>query len=187
MGHRGEEISLKLKLFLFILISINTFAHAGVEEFSIQNHKLKLDVPREWLTRTDMLGLPLAIVSPLQADNNRVVISLAQASQGDEKVLLGESFIEASSKEFQGNKKQWLEKNKGHLVEFIPNEIISLGKGHRALVLGYIYDLNGKRNTEKSYYIECGGRIYFGKILVNKTNEALMPLAHKTLESLQCL
>lgn len=177
-----------MKIFFILLIStLSAAVSGGVEEFTIQNKKVKIDLPRDWIARTDMLGLPLAIVSPLQEDKNRVVISLSEATVGDDKVILGDSFIESSSKEFQGNKKKWLEKNNGFLVEFLPKEIIPLDKNRRALVLGYIYDLNGKRNIEKSYYMECENRIYFGKILVNKTNEKLFPLAKKTLESLQCL
>jgi hypothetical protein len=179
---------LKLKKFVPILAFLSSTLGwaSAASEFKLQGHSIKLTLPEEWITRTDLLGLPLAILSPPQADKNRVVLTLAQASKGEEKMVLGESFIDSSQIEYESNKNKWLKEHQGFLIDFVPKEILQWN-GHKVLALGVSFQMKGKKNLEKSYYIECGERLYFGKILVNAENEKLLPLAQKTLESLQCL
>lgn len=154
-----------------LAICLSLFAlttHAKNLELQKDSRSIFIQEKEDWVLGKDLFGMPFIYFSP-QVNGQRSNISFTDT--GAEFELDAKSLSTTQDK-YQANKKLWAEKVGATPVSFMPYETSVNQRGHKVHKIGFIYQHEGRTYNEKSYYIECRGKILFSKSLRLSENAA---------------
>lgn len=147
---------------------ITLTAHAKNLELQKDSRSIFIEEKDDWELGKDLFGMPFIYFSP-QTNGQRSNISFTDTGA---EFGLDVKSLSSSQDKYQTNKKLWAEKVGATPVSFAPYETSVNQRGHKIHKIGFVYQHEGKTYNEKSYYIECRGKILFSKSLRLSENAA---------------
>lgn len=169
----------KLALCLSIL-SLPVFA--GGLELKKNTRSIYIEEKSDWRLGKDLFGMPFIYFSPME-NGQRSNISFTDTGADLE---LDIKSLASTQNKYQENKKEWAEQVGATPISFQPYELVVNKNGHKIHKIGFNYQHEGKSYNEKSFYIECRGKILFSKSLRLFENESHDKDFHDLLHTLDC-
>jgi hypothetical protein len=136
-------------------------------ELKKESRSMFIEEKAGWTLGKDLFGMPFIYFSP-QINGQRSNISFTDTGA---EVELDVKSLASTQDRYQAGRKNWAEKVGAKTLGFIPYEVSQNKFGHKIHKIGFLYEHEGKTYNEKSYYIECRGKILFSKALRLKVNE----------------
>lgn len=168
-----------LCLGLFILYPV--FSRCEVLDFKEKGH-LILTPSKDWELKQNVMGFPFILFSPHIMGQRSNLSFLASGDNFEFEV----ASMKKNQDQFKKLKENWAEKIGATVDQLIPYQSQLNSKGHRVNSIGVKYTHNNKHYIEKSYYIECRGKMYFSKILSSDANFQHTKLADEMIKGIDC-
>ena len=157
-----------MKQLLVLIILFSFSAHAKVLELKKNSGTIFISEKTNWKLGKELFGMPFIYFSP-QENGQRSNISFTDTGA---EVKLDIQTLAKTQDQYQVGKKKWAETVGADPLSFEPYEVKMNKNGHRIHRVGFNYAHEGKVYAEKSYYIECKGKILFSKSLRLEENAA---------------
>ncbi len=142
---------------------------AKVIGFEVGKERVQVDLPESWTSVPEIFGLELAFVGPSEA-GQRPAVSITDLE------LVGHSFDAVEQRhrasEYLAGRKLWLGKRDGRLIEAYPVENVDWGRKISGYSMGIRYALGAQEFVERSYVVQCKGRLWHLKTLIPATLES---------------
>lgn len=168
---------------LILLLSLLSFSlQARVLELKKDSRSILIPEMEQWKLGKDLFGMPFIYFAP-QANGQRSNISFTDTGA---EVELDIKALASYQADYQKGRKLWTETVGAQALDFLPYEVKVNQNGHKIHQVGFSYNHEDKIYHEKSYYIECRGRIIFAKSLRLKANEKHEQDFKKLIDSLDC-
>jgi len=166
-----------------IIISIFTFsAHAKTLELKNNSRSIFIQEKTKWELGKDLFGMPFIYFSP-QSNSQRSSISFTDTGADLE---LDVKALSTNQTKYQNGRKNWAQKVGATPLSFLPYDVKLNKHGHKIHQIGFNYSHEGKNYSEKSFYIECRGKLLFSKALRLDVNENHDKDFLELLETLDC-
>ncbi len=166
--------------FLFVVSS--TLASGKSLELKKNTRSIFIEEKTDWTLGKDLFGMPFIYFSP-QTNGQRSNISFTDTGADLELDLKS---ISSSQELYRENKKKWAEQVGARIDGFSDFESFTNKHGHSIHKIGFEYVHEDDSYVERSYYIECRGKILFSKSLRLKQNVAHDKDFTELLQSLDC-
>jgi hypothetical protein len=158
---------LYLRLILSVLCLISsTFAAAKMIELKKNTQSIFIQDKASWTLGKDLFGMPFIYFAP-QLNGQRSNISFTHTGA---ELELDLKSITKSQDVYRDNKKKWGEQVGAKIDGFLELESFKNTHGHKIYKIGVDYTHENESYSERSYYIECRGKILFSKSLRLKQN-----------------
>lgn len=174
-----------MKVFFVLVFIVATFSassQAKSLELKKDSSSLFIEEKAGWTLGKDLFGMPFIYFSP-QTKGQRSNISFTDTGA---EVDLDIQSLASTQDKYQEGRKKWAEKVGAMPLGFIPYEVTVNKHGHRVHRIGFLYEHEGKAYNEKSFYIECRGKIIFSKALRLRDNDQHDKDFNDLLTSLDC-
>jgi hypothetical protein len=152
---------------VFILTIFSLKGHAKSIELKKNTRSIYIEEKKDWKLGRDLFGMPFIYFSP-RVNGQRSNISFTDTGAD---VELDIPSLASSQESYQTNKKIWAEKVGATPLSFDAYAVQVNKHGHKVHKIGFSYEHEGKSYNEKSFYIECRGKILFSKTLRLAENE----------------
>lgn len=171
-------------LFVLVLIVTNfSFnVHAKTMELKKNTRSIFIEEKADWKLGKDLFGMPFIYFSP-QVNGQRSNISFTDTGADLE---LDVKSLASSQKDYQQGRKQWAEQVGATPLSFHAYQVTTNKHGHKIHRIGFNYTHENKSYVEKSYYIECRGKILFSKSLRLSENESHDKDFNELISTLDC-
>jgi hypothetical protein len=171
-------------LVLSILLSVHLGeARAAENAYKLSHSSIRIEKPEGWQAAHGLFGMPLTLLGP-EADSSRPVIGITDTGQKSEVI---ENKITNDTTIYRKERSHWVEKHQGKVLEFLPPEKQNLNPDSSAESVGFRYEIANIAYSERSYFINCKGRLYHVKTLVNDSQEpSLSPIIKQAVKSFRC-
>ncbi len=167
---------------LVLCLGLISVAHAETLELKKNTRSIFIEEKDDWRLGKDLFGMPFIYFSP-QANGQRSNISFTDTGADLE---LDFKSLQNNQSDYQSNKKEWAKQVGANPVSFVPYQVSINKHGHKVHKIGFNYEHEGKTYAEKSFYIECRGKIIFSKSLRLDINESHDKDFNDLLGSLDC-
>lgn len=139
------------------------------------------DLP-DWTLGKELFGIPFIYFSP-QINGQRSNISFTDM---ESEVTLKESDLKGTEGQYITIKKTWAASVKAKPINFSTLQSFANKNGHIVYNIEFEYEFQGKHYFEKSYYVNCKGRLIFSKSLRLKENGSHENSFKDLIDSLSC-
>jgi hypothetical protein len=172
-------MSLRWIIFFALLPS-----HAFSQRLALKRNDVVVYVKElsDWKLGKDLFGIPFVYFSPLK---NGQRSNLSFTDTGLDLDLEVKSLAK-SQKDYENGRRAWAEQVSATPISFYPYEVFSNQHGHRVHQIGFSYEHQTKVYSERSYYVECRGRIIFSKSLRLRENQEHEVLFQEAVNSIDC-
>lgn len=167
---------------LFVCLTLISVAHAGSLELKKNTRSIYIEEKDDWKLGKDLFGMPFIYFSP-QENGQRSNISFTDTG-ADLELDVGS--LSKNQNDYQKNKKDWASQVGAIPISFVPYEVSINKHGHKIHRIGFNYEHEGKTYAEKSFYIECRGKLIFSKSLRLDVNAKHDKDFNDLLGSLDC-
>lgn len=167
---------------LLCLVLLTSVVEAKSLELKKNARSIYIEESDEWMLGKDLFGMPFIYFSP-QTNGQRSNISFTDTGA---EVELDIKSLASSQNKYQTERKEWAASVDATPVSFSPYEVSINQHGHKVHKIGFSYEHEGKTYFERSYYIECRGRILFSKSLRLGENEAHEKNFRRLIQSVDC-
>lgn len=158
------------------------FAQAASLELKKNTRSIFIEEKTDWSLGRDLFGMPFIYFSP-EANGQRSNISFTDTGADLE---LDIKSLATTQDKYQANKKKWAKQIDATPLSFSPYEVTVNKHGHKIHRIGFNYSHEGESYNEKSFYIECRGKVLFSKSLRVKENQMHDKDFDDLLNSLDC-
>lgn len=141
------------------LVSFNLEARSL--ELKKSTRSIFIEEKDDWKLGRDLFGMPFIYFSP-EANGQRSNISFTDTGADLE---LDVDSLATTQDKFQKNKKEWAQQVGATPLGFVPYQVTINKHGHKVHRIGFSYEHEGEKYHEKSFYIECRGKILYSKSL----------------------
>jgi len=141
------------------LVSFNLEARSL--ELKKSTRSIFIEKKDDWKLGRDLFGMPFIYFSP-EANGQRSNISFTDTGADLE---LDVDSLATTQDKFQKNKKEWAQQVGATPLGFVPYQVTINKHGHKVHRIGFSYEHEGEKYHEKSFYIECRGKILNSKSL----------------------
>lgn len=166
--------------FCLILLSLNTFAKTL--ELKDNSRSIFIIEKENWELGRDLFGMPFIYFSPMK-NGQRSNISFTDTGANLE---LDIQSLAKSQEEFKKGKREWARQIGATPLSYTPYEVITNQHGHKIHRIGFNFKHEDKIYNERSFYIECRGKLLFSKSLRLKENILHEKDFTELLNSLDC-
>lgn len=173
---------MKKLIVLFILTVFSFSTQAKILELKKNSGTIFIPEKSHWKLGKELFGMPFIYFSP-QENGQRSNISFTDTGSDLE---LDIKTLASTQDKYQSSRKRWAEKVGAELISFEPYQVKVNKNGHRIHRVGLNYSHEGKVYAEKSYYIECKGKLLYSKSLRIKENVSHEKDFDDLLSSLDC-
>ena len=174
-----------MKVFFVLASIVSTFSissHAKTLELEKNTRSIFVDEKEGWTLGKDIFGMPFIYFSP-QSNGQRSNISFTDTGADLEIDIKS---LATTQDKYQDGRKAWAEQVGAMPLGFLPYQVTVNKHGHKVHRIGFTFEHEGKAYNEKSFYIECRGKIIFSKALRLKENEKHDKDFDELLTSLDC-
>ena len=171
---------MKHLMILFILFSFA--AQAKVLELKKNTGTIFIPEKSNWMLGKELFGMPFIYFAP-EKNGQRSNISFTDTGA---ELELNINSLATTQEKYQTGRKNWAKKVGADPISYEPYEVKINKNGHRVHRIGFIYAHEGKVYAEKSYYVECRGKILFSKSLRLRENASHEKDFQDLLGSLDC-
>lgn len=151
-----------------ILVIMCTPVWAATLKLETERGRIFVPEQKGWELGKDMFGMPFIYFSP-QTNGQRSNISFTTTGLDVEFNL---AVMNKDKAGHQKLKREWAAEVLATPTGFIPYKRWANAQGHTIHEIGFEYDHEGKHYVEKSFYIDCRGRLIYAKSLRLKDNAA---------------
>jgi hypothetical protein len=123
-----------------------------------------------WILKENLLGIPYVYFAPPFKDQQANISFSATDITVDLKDTLT---LKKNQSDYQLGRKNWALRTGASILGFDPYEVTINQYGHRVHHIGSSYALDGDSYAEKTYYIECRGKLYVSKALRLNEDQAV--------------
>jgi hypothetical protein len=173
---------MKSWIITFIFLAHASVASAGKLELKKDQASIFIQEVTGWELVRDLFGMPFVYFSPLQS-GQRSNISFTDTGA---RLALEIKALAQNQRDYQHGRREWSRQIGATTVSFYPYEVRINSRGHRVHQIGHSYEHEAKVYSEKSYYIECRGKIVFAKSLRLRSNDDHEKDFHTLIDSLDC-
>lgn len=153
---------------LFFVVSIfSPTAQGKTLELKKDGRSIFIEEKKAWTLGKDLFGMPFIYFSP-STNGQRSNISFTDTGA---ELELDVKSLKSSELVYQEGKKKWAETIGVKVLGFDSYEVSTNKYGHQVHRIGFNYEHEGKTYNEKSFYIECRGKILFSKTLRLSQNQ----------------
>ena len=153
---------MKLFFALSLILSVIPFStFAKSLELRKNTRTIFIEEKSGWQLGKDLFGMPFIYFSP-QTNGQRSNISFTDTGTDLE---IDVKSLATNQTAYEINKKKWAESVGATPVDFVPYANSVNQRGHKIHTIGFTYSHEGKNYHEKSYYIECRGKLLYSKSL----------------------
>lgn len=167
---------------LFILVLSLMAGQVSALELKSGTKTIYIQEKKDWQLGKDLFGMPFIYFSPME-NGQRSNISFTDTGA---EVELDIKSLAANQLDYQNDKKEWASEVGATPLGFLPYEVSVNQHGHRIHRIGFRYQHEEDTYIEKSFYVECRGKILFSKSLRLTQNEAHEEDFAELLNSLDC-
>lgn len=153
--------------FIFTMFLLTNLAQAKPLDLKKNNRSILIEEVSKWTLGKDLFGMPFIYFSP-QENGQRSNISFTDTGV---QLALDMKALSSNKKDYEDGRKKWAESISASVLSFRPYELVVNSRGHKVHRIGFSYLHEGKKYDERSYYIECRGRIIYSKSLRLVENE----------------
>jgi hypothetical protein len=147
---------------LVLILSVFSFeATAKVLVLKKNTRSIFIEEKTNWKLGKELFGMPFIYFSP-QVNGQRSNISFTDTGADLE---LDSKSLDKTQNKYQANKTKWAKKVGATPKDFTPYQVTTNKHGHKIHQIGFNYAHESKNYHEKSYYIECRGKILYAKSL----------------------
>jgi hypothetical protein len=171
-----------MKHFLVLLILFSFSSHAKVLELKKNSGTIFIPEKSNWKLGKELFGMPFIYFSP-ESNGQRSNISFTDTGA---ELELDIKTLASTQEKYQAGRKKWAKTVGADPISYEPYEVKINRHGHRVHRVGFNYAHEGKVYAEKSYYIECKGKLLFSKSLRLQENAAHENDFADLLSSLDC-
>lgn len=136
----------------------------------------------DWTLSKDLFGMPYVYFSP-SLNGQRSNISFTDTGI---ELSLDVTALSKNQDDYKQGKNDWAKEVGATPISFFPYESSTNKHGHKIHTIGFNYEHEGKSYQEKSFYIECRGKLLFSKSLRLKENEAHESSMKDFIKTLDC-
>jgi hypothetical protein len=169
-------------LILFVLLCSSSWA--TVQEHTIQDKKIRINILSAWEPVKDLYGLPLVVLGPWE-NKSRPAITWVFTGM-NAKHMTPEEFRKLFVT-FKKEKEDWLKGHSGRLLKFeeaTPIQFSPKLKGH---FIGAEFMVSDVHFIERSYYLYCKDEVYNVKWSIRDEHRKFMKDLTSIVGSLECL
>lgn len=170
---------------IFLIFALTIFSlpiKARILELKKDSRSILIQENKKWKLGKDLFGMPFIYFAPTE-NGQRSSISFTDTGA---EVELDIKALASSQADYQEGRKKWTKTVGARALAFLPYEVKVNQKGHKIHQVGFSYSHESKVYFEKSYYIECRGRIIFSKSLRLQENKQHESEFKKLIDSLDC-
>lgn len=171
---------MKHLMVLFILFSFS--AQAKVLELKKNTGTIYIPEKSNWKLGKELFGMPFIYFAP-ERNGQRSNISFTDTGA---ELELDIKSLASTQEKYQAGRKDWAKKVGADPISYEAYEVKVNKNGHRVHRIGFNYTHEGKVYAEKSYYVECRGKILFSKSLRLRENASHEKDFEDLLSSLDC-
>lgn len=174
-----------MKYFSILLLILSAFSFSAMGktlELKKNTRSIFIEEKSNWVLGKDLFGMPFIYFSP-QVNGQRSNISFTDTGAD---LNLDIQSLAKSQESYQKGRKDWSEQVGATPISFHPYEVKVNHHGHRVHKIGFTYEHEKKIYSEKSFYIECRGKIIFSKALRLQENSAHDNEFNELLNTLDC-
>ncbi len=146
---------MKHLMVLFILFSFS--AQAKVLELKKNTGTIYIPEKSNWKLGKELFGMPFIYFAP-ERNGQRSNISFTDTGA---ELELDIKSLASTQEKYQAGRKDWAKKVGADPISYEAYEVKVNKNGHRVHRIGFNYTHEGKVYAEKSYYVECRGKILF--------------------------
>lgn len=171
-----------MKILLFIYFIIPSLAIA--DNFVLKPGEIEINVPWGWETAKNLFGVQLMIAGPMENERRPVVTidSTHFSYEFNSKDLMNDQGS------YRMGRLNWIMKNSGKVIDFLPYKIETLEDGIKDHVIGYKYEMDGVQFVERSHYIPCKKVLFNIKVLLPLAQEEeYSSKINKMIKSFECV
>jgi hypothetical protein len=168
-------------LVLLVLVFCNS-VFAKSLELKKNSGTILIQEKSSWELGKDLFGIPFIYFAPKQ-NGQRSNISFTDTGA---ELELDVKTLSANQKDYQAGRKKWAEQVGASIIDFAPYQSFQNKNGHKVHNIGVNYTHEKKVYSEKSYYIECRGKLLFSKSLRLEVNSAHDKDFGDLIQSLDC-
>jgi hypothetical protein len=173
---------MKYIVVVIILAVFSLSSQAKILELKKNSGTIFIPEKSNWKLGKELFGMPFIYFAP-SANGQRSNISFTDTGA---ELELDIKTLAKTQKTYQMGRKKWAETVGALAISYEPYEVKVNKNGHRIHRVGFNYSHEGKAYAEKSYYIECKGKLLFSKSLRLRENEAVEKDFADLLGSLDC-
>lgn len=167
---------------LSLLLVFGQALSAKTLELKKSTRSIYIEEKSDWTLGRDLFGMPFIYFSP-QVNGQRSNISFTDTGADLE---LDVSSLASSQDFYRDNKKKWAEQVGATIESFSDLETFTNKHGHKIHKIGLSYRHEDNNYIERSYYIECRGKVLFSKSLRLKENHAHDKDFQDLIQGLDC-
>lgn len=165
---------------LIVVLALSLPVHAL--ELKRGKSIIHIDDKVEWTLGKDLFGIPFIYFSP-QQNGQRSNISFTDT---EAEIPINQDDLKATEDIYQSNKRAWADQVGAKALSYLPFTAFKNNKGHKIHLIGFHYEFDKKKYVEKSYYIDCKGRLIFSKSLRLSENESHEKEFEDIVQNLTC-
>ncbi len=180
------ERKVKFKYIQLVTLSlIFSFAAEGkLKKIQVNNENLVIDTPNNWQIAKHFLNSQYTFFGPYK-DGRRPVFSVNKTTLKD--YSFNKQQLESSQVNYQSGRKDWLKKNKGRLLRFIPYKEVNWKHIKKVQSIGYNYILLDESFEERTYFFKCAGKVFnYTTLMTLNEKRIYKSVVDKILESTKC-
>lgn len=152
-------------ILLFVLISSQL--HAATLTLETERGHVHIPEIPKWELGKNMFGMPFLYFSP-QENGVRSNISFTSTGHETDGEL---NRLSENPESYKKIKSKWAESVAAKAVEFYPYKKWKNDHGHVVHEVGFSFLHESKHYIEKSFYVDCRGKVIFSKTMRLKDNE----------------
>ncbi len=173
---------MKLLFLLLLIFSTHSLVWAETQTLSTAQGRILIPILKKWELGKNLFGMPFLYFSP-QTNGQRSNISFTDTGVNLEIDL---SRLRANNESYHKIKNDWAQSIGGKIIAFHPFKIWKNDQGHAVHEIGVEYIHENKSYLEKSFYVDCKGKLIFAKSLRLKLNQEHQKDFDLLLNKLDC-
>lgn len=163
----SDKPCVKLLLIFLLIFSVNSLVWAETQTLGTAQGRILIPTLKNWELGKNLFGMPFLYFSP-QANGQRSNISFTDTGVNLEIDL---SRLRQNSESYQKIKKDWAKSVGGKISSYHPFKIWKNDQGHAVHEIGVEFIHENNSYLEKSFYVDCRGKLIFAKSLRLKVNQ----------------
>ena len=167
---------------IFCLAVLSPQVYSNTLELKDSTRSIFISQKEQWELGKDLFGMPFIYFSP-RLNGQRSNISFTDTGA---ELELDIAALAKSQENYQKDKNEWALQIGASPQGFSPYEVTINQHGHKIHKIGFNFSHEGESYIEKSFYIECRGKILFSKALRLKENSSHDKDFDEILNTLDC-
>lgn len=168
-----------------ILLFLQLPVFAELKLFEFKDKRVSIDSSKDWQIAEYLFNSPISILGPVKSGRRPVITFNPTTVEGF--VFKKEELVKEAA-QYQEGRQQWLKKNNGKLIKFLPYTNQNWPHVGEVHFVGYEYELMNQHFIEVDYFFNCQNELSNFHVLMTKEQNATHEASvNKIIKSIKCL